>query len=89
MRDRPRCERCGEVAETHNWETSSTFWGWFGLGTRTVVDRRVRVKSQYFRREGPGSPLLLVDEVKPLCQDCWSGLVDYLRGVAIPPLHPS
>lgn len=81
--EKPKCERCGEQAETHNWEASSTFWGWFGLGTRTIVQRRVRLKSQYFRREGGGSPLLLVDETKPLCMDCWGDLVVFLQGRAV------
>jgi hypothetical protein len=81
--DRPKCERCGQVAETHDWERSSTFWGWFGLGTHVVTRRLVRIKSQWFRREGPGSPLLLVDEIRPLCQECWSALVEFMQGSEI------
>lgn len=86
-RDRAKCHRCGDVAETHDWERSSTFWGWFGLGTVTHTIRRVRIKSQYFRREGSGSPLLVSDDIQPLCLECWGELVgEFMQGRAVPAL---
>ncbi len=85
MSDTEKCVRCGEVAETYNWEKDTTFWGWFGLGTATATKHLLRVKSQYFQRNPDArSPGLLSDEMKPLCGDCWGLLVGrFMQGRSV------
>lgn len=87
MSEQKKCARCGEQAETYNFEADSTFWGLMVTDIKTTVERRLRVASHYFRRNPPegSSPMLVSDETRPLCGDCWGLLVGrFLQGRAIP-----
>ena len=86
--DKPKCHRCGDQGETHDWERDSTFWGWLGFGTETLRKNMVRIKSRYYRRNPQyGSPMLISDELQPLCDECWGDLVGlFLQGRAVPAL---
>lgn len=86
--DKPKCSRCGEVAETYNFDAESTFWGFFGTKVETRVVRFLRVASHYYRRNPThGSSNLTSDETKPLCADCWDALVGrFLQGRDVPAL---
>jgi len=74
--EKPKCKRCGVIAETYNWERDSSFWGFLHLGTLTHRVHRVRVNSKYYRRNSEhGSPMLVSDETWPICADCWGELI--------------
>lgn len=89
MSEKPKCSRCGEVAETWNFEAETTFWGHVQNITETSVVRKLRVFSSYFRRGATPhlSDMLRSDESKPLCADCWGALVGrFLQGRSVPAL---
>jgi len=85
MSDKTKCKRCGDLAETYDFDADSSFWGFIVTDTKTTVERRVRIASTYFRRNPKGmSSVLKADEKQELCGDCWGLLVGrFLQGRSI------
>lgn len=84
--DKKLCRRCGNVAETYNFENDSTFWGTVQHETETTVTKRIRILNHYYRRNPKhGSNMIVADERIALCGDC-SGLLigQFLQGRAVP-----
>jgi hypothetical protein len=84
MSEKNKCVRCKNQAESVIWANghAGTFWGWFGRGSGTT--RIFRVKSRYFRPTGAKSPMLISEDLEPLCEPCWSDLVGrFLQGRSV------
>lgn len=82
MADVEKCARCGQVAESHDFDRESTFWGFFTQEVSVSTTKRLHLMATYFRRNPKyGSPVLSVDERKALCDPCWGLFVGrFLQG---------
>lgn len=80
-----KCKRCGEVAESYEFDNESTFWGKIGAERVTRTTRYLRFLATYYRRNPKfGSPMLTVDERQPLCSECWGLMVGrFMQGRSI------
>lgn len=81
-----KCARCGNKAETYNFDNDSTFWGTIQHETETVTTKRIHILNHYYRRNPKhGSEMLVADEKRALCSDC-SGLLigRFLQGRDVP-----
>lgn len=80
----PKCARCGHRAKGINNETGTTFWGFVRNEVTTTTERAVRILATSYRYKP--HQLLVTDEQKPLCEDCWGLFVGrFLQGRAIDP----
>lgn len=88
-KEKARCARCNDYAETINWEKDSSFWGSLGFGRTVISSWNVRIRSTYFRRgDGPGSSMLYSDETRDLCAKCWGEFVgQFMQGKPVPALN--
>lgn len=82
MTSKPPCARCGEIAETYNFEAETTFWGFATRETQIETTRRIRIFSTYYRRSDRygNSRVIKSDETEALCADCWGDLVVFMQG---------
>lgn len=87
--DKENCARCGNKAETYNFEQDSTFWGSIKFEVKTTVTRGIHILNHYWRRNPPpgGSEMLKADERQALCLDCSDLLIArFLQGRSVPAL---
>lgn len=81
--DKPSCVRCGNRAESINNEVGTTSWLFVQQEVTTTTEKVVRVLGTSYRYEP--HQLLVTDEKRPLCDECWSLFIGrFLQGRAVP-----
>lgn len=74
--NKPTCQRCGEVAESYNFDAQSSFWGAVKRETETSTQRSIRVLGVSVRYEAQRKTHS--DDSFRLCVDCWGYVVNWL-----------
>ncbi|MEV7962391.1 hypothetical protein [Oerskovia paurometabola] len=82
------CDRCGGPTPTRDNIRGTSFWGLIQHKTTVTTKRSIRFRATYLRdHEKVGSPLIRVDEERPICDDCWGLLIGrFLQGRSVPAL---
>lgn len=77
--DEPKCARCGTRAKSINNEAGTTSWLFIQSEVATMTARTVRVLGTSYRYKP--HQLLVTDEKKPLCAECWGLLVRFMQAL--------